>query len=286
MSSRSTLSSSRSHLRNSTSSSSNSSGHRPRSINKALDSITPGVKDSSGSQHRSGSISRIMTQTQSKRTIPLVAQNDTGTDIVNTAADTNIEEQNVENLNTSTGSVATEEMETSPREKKTFNDSTPVIKNARQTKGTINKDQLVDQFFVRSNTGGYYCKLCQGTKNEHKVSKSYLAQSCVVRMINLTFWIDCRFTCTFTWFLSILFCTDEANKRKYFETTAFQINEQSVNVGLMVKKMLMINFELISTSSNLDQLLKTMILRRKANEERKWIKTNYRRILHLISDRF
>lgn len=173
MSNRLALSSSNSQLRHSTRSSSNSSSRRSQSTQKGLSPLPPGVKDGGVSQRRSASASRITTQTQSKRTTPLSAQNHAGTDMVNTAVDTNVGIQTDENLDTSTASVATEEMDTSPQQTTTLNDATPVTNNTRSSKGTINKDQLVEQFFIRLNTGGYYCKLCQGTKDQDKVSKSY-----------------------------------------------------------------------------------------------------------------
>lgn len=43
-------------------------------------------------------------------------------------------------------------------------DSELVIK-----KGSIGKSQLIEQFFTRLGTGGFLCKLCQGTNQEQNV---------------------------------------------------------------------------------------------------------------------
>ena len=46
---------------------------------------------------------------------------------------------------------------------------TQVNDNVRTKKGSIGKHQLVEQFFKRLNTGGFSCKLCEGSDQEQKV---------------------------------------------------------------------------------------------------------------------
>ena len=174
MSNRSTASSSNSQLRNSTRSSSNSSNRHQQSIQNSMNSLTLGVKDGRVSQRRSGPSSRISVQSQPRRTTPLLERRNVKNDVTSIADDTTNQDKNHEQLNTSTTSTATDQMDTSDQQKTISNESTTNNKNARSTKGSITKDKLIERFFTRLNTGGYVCKLCQGTKDEQKVSQAQI----------------------------------------------------------------------------------------------------------------
>lgn len=173
MSNRSKSSASNSQLKNSTRSSSNSSGQHPQSIQKSLNSLTLGVKDGGIAQRRISSVSRISTRTNSRQTTTQLTREHPTTTIEDVGAGDNEQAPTNENLNTSTTSTATESMDTSENQTTVSIDATPTMNTVRQTKATMKRDQLVEQFFVKLNTGGFNCKLCQGTQNERKVSKHF-----------------------------------------------------------------------------------------------------------------
>jgi hypothetical protein len=78
-----------------------------------------------------------------------------------------------DDLNTSFTSTATDNMEVSEH----YDDGHPpvTIDNINQnSKTTMKKNELINQYFTKLNTGGYYCKLCDGTKNSKKVSSHIL----------------------------------------------------------------------------------------------------------------
>ncbi len=42
--------------------------------------------------------------------------------------------------------------------------------NKQNGKTAIKKKELLNEYFTKLTTGGYYCKLCKGAKNSNKVS--------------------------------------------------------------------------------------------------------------------
>ena len=46
--------------------------------------------------------------------------------------------------------------------------------NNQNDKKIMKKHELINKYFNKINTGGYHCKLCEGTKNSKQVSSNVL----------------------------------------------------------------------------------------------------------------
>lgn len=77
--------------------------------------------------------------------------------------------QAIEQLNISSTSIATDVMDVSPQHQ---NDQpvTPMDNN-NQNERQLKKHELIKKYFTKLITGGYNCKLCEGTKNANKVCR-------------------------------------------------------------------------------------------------------------------
>ncbi|CAF3936033.1 unnamed protein product [Rotaria sp. Silwood2] len=77
--------------------------------------------------------------------------------------------QAIEQLNISSTSIATDNMDVSPQHHDDH--SVTSIDNNNQNERPIKKHELLNQYFTKLNTRGYYYKLCDGTKKSHRVPK-------------------------------------------------------------------------------------------------------------------
>ncbi|CAF1945977.1 unnamed protein product, partial [Rotaria magnacalcarata] len=77
----------------------------------------------------------------------------------------------VDNLNVSFASAVTENIE-APQDSNSvyYSVSSNNISKENKSSTSITKQELLARYFKKLNTGGYYCKLCSGTKNSNKVS--------------------------------------------------------------------------------------------------------------------
>ncbi|CAM4849384.1 unnamed protein product, partial [Rotaria magnacalcarata] len=78
----------------------------------------------------------------------------------------------VDNLNVSFASAVTENIE-APQDSNSvyYSVSSNNISKENKSSTSITKQELLARYFKKLNTGGYYCKLCSGTKNSNKVHK-------------------------------------------------------------------------------------------------------------------
>lgn len=82
------------------------------------------------------------------------------------------EKDQEDSLNLSSLSTETENIEIT--ESTTHTNSSVSADNTVKTKAsTITKGELINEYFKKVNTGGYYCKLCIGTEFAEKVSINY-----------------------------------------------------------------------------------------------------------------
>ncbi|CAF1174824.1 unnamed protein product [Rotaria magnacalcarata] len=137
-----------------------------------MDSSASGVKNGGISRRRSAPGSRYSRglQTQSKVTTAQRSTSNSGGHIrINDEGDDEDEnvDQYIDQLNISSTSTATENMEVSQQ----HDEDHPIasIDSNNQNRRTIKKNELLNQHFTKLNTGGYYCKLCVGSKNSNKV---------------------------------------------------------------------------------------------------------------------
>jgi len=75
----------------------------------------------------------------------------------------------IDDLNASFASTATVNMDISQT---SHNDHSPTSVNItnQNAKKVLRKHDLINTYFTKIDTGGYYCKLCNGTKTSNKVS--------------------------------------------------------------------------------------------------------------------
>ncbi|CAF4573800.1 unnamed protein product [Rotaria sp. Silwood2] len=134
---------------------------------------TPGIKNGGISRRRSApSFHRSRnSQIQSKITTSQRSTSNSDQHVMgsnNEGEDDNID-QNIDLLNISSASTATEYMETSQQPD---DDNSPASAESHNRNGRIiSKNELLNQYFTKLNTGGYLCKLCAGTENSNKVHK-------------------------------------------------------------------------------------------------------------------
>ena len=53
-------------------------------------------------------------------------------------------------------------------------DQVSSIDNINQSGRSTKTHKLLNQYFIKLNTGNYYCEVCDGTKNSHQVHLYFL----------------------------------------------------------------------------------------------------------------
>ena len=79
------------------------------------------------------------------------------------------DEISVDHLNTSFASTATDNMDLLQQQDVNGCTTASIDNNGRDNGVTIKKHQLINQYFTKTDTDGYYCKLCNGTEDSKKV---------------------------------------------------------------------------------------------------------------------
>ncbi|CAF0980560.1 unnamed protein product [Didymodactylos carnosus] len=148
----------------------NQSLNRQQSKKNLTDSPIADVKDERVSRRRSSPSARHLKtlQMQTTAATPQRSRNNDDGDIIGMYDENDNQDDQVEQLNISSASIATESMEMS--QQSSYNNySTSVNGNNMGNKSTITKYELLNRYFKKLNTGGYYCNLCNGTKHAQKV---------------------------------------------------------------------------------------------------------------------
>jgi hypothetical protein len=136
-------------------------------------SLTPGVKNGGVSRRRSAPSARHSKKSQTQTTTAPSQRSRSSlgrnTMELNNEDMDGDEEQYIDDLNISSASATTENMDI-PQQHDNDHSIEAIDSNKQIGKTTIKKQELLNQYFTKLTTGGYYCKLCDGTKNSNKVS--------------------------------------------------------------------------------------------------------------------
>jgi hypothetical protein len=136
-------------------------------------SSTPGIKNGNISRRRSAPGARNSTTSKSQTTA--IASQRSRSNLARHVIGNNDEDENDDEymhndtLNISSTSTATDNMDTS-QQHDVDQSSASVSNNIQNENPKIKKHELISKYFIKLNTGGYYCKKCDGTKKAKKVS--------------------------------------------------------------------------------------------------------------------
>lgn len=137
------------------------------------DSSAPGVRGGGVVRRRSAPSARgskhsnIQTNTTTSRISPRENHEADVSIMDNENGDAN--DDQADNLNLSSASAATDIIEVST-DSNSINHPTSSNSTKKGNKSSITKHELLNRYFKKINTGGYYCNLCSGTKYSNKVS--------------------------------------------------------------------------------------------------------------------
>lgn len=140
--------------RNSNGSSSTSAKHPNISRRKS----TPSVHSSRSSLTSKTTVPSQRSRSNLHRTTMELTNEDKGDE----------EDESTEDLNASFASTATVNIDTSQTP---HNDHSSTSVNTNQNaKKVLRKQAVINTYYTKIDTGGYYCNLCNGTKNSNKVN--------------------------------------------------------------------------------------------------------------------
>jgi hypothetical protein len=136
-------------------------------------SSTPGIKNGNIPRRRSAPGARNSTTSKSQTTA--IASQRSRSNLARHMIGNNDEDENddesmqIDTLNISSTSAATDNMDTS-QQYDVDQSSASDNNNIQNENPKIKKHELISKYFIKLNTGGYYCKKCDGTKKAKKVS--------------------------------------------------------------------------------------------------------------------